>query len=597
MERGNLPQSFQDVSERKLISDTQNFLLSNSYSGSGEDFFESLAKFLAQILKMDYVRIEKLEGDHLTASTVAIYNDGKFEPNITYSLKGTPGVDVVGKNICCFPGNVCELFPDDLSLAELYAESYIGTTLWSFTGKPIGLIAVIGRKQIENPHLAETILKLVAIRAAGELERKSSQEVIIESEERFRTIAETVPILICVTRTEDSVVLFTNEVNNKAFGFAGEEIIGSKGPDYYCDPNDRIRMLELLKKNGSVDRFQLKVKKSDGTPFWIMTSVRPIIYHGQPAIIGASIDITDLLQTEVRLRESEERLKYHLENSPLAVIEWDRNFKITQWSGEAERIFGLKREDVLGVQIDQLNIIFHEDIGEVKKTIDRLTGGDELKVISQNRNVTSTGQVLDCIWYNSVLLDENGKMSSVMSLIEDITLLRRTEEELRKSRESYKELVTNAKTIIIKQNTLGEFTFINEFATDFFGYKKEELLGKTAIDTIVPLKESTGRQLDEMVDHIIADPDQFSININENIKKNGEIVWVEWHNKAIFDKREKERVISLLVLILLKKGEPNKLCRRIRISYDLSSMRHSNQSTCSTEKVKSVCPIQRELNV
>jgi PAS domain S-box-containing protein len=533
--KGKFATIFQDITERKLISDTHNFLLSNSYSGSGKDFFESLAKFLAQILGMDYVCIDKLEGDNLTARTVAIYNDGKFDTNVTYSLKETPCGDVVGKTICCFPRNVCELFPNDPALAELFAEGYIGTTLWSFTGKPIGLIAVIGRKPIENPHIAETILKLVAIRAAGELERKNAQEVIVESEDRFRTIAETVPVLVCVTRIEDSVVLFTNEVNNKAFGYCGEEIIGTKGPDYYCDPNDRVSMLEMMKKDGSVNNYQLKVKKSDGTPFWIITSVQPIIYHGQPALIGASLEITELLKTEEKLLKSEQKLKYHLENSPLAVVEWDKDFNIIQWSGEAERIFGLKREETLGVSINLLNIIYPEDLGQVEKTIKRLTRDNELKVISHNRNVRKTGEVIDCIWYNSVLKDENGEMSSVMSLVEDITLLRKTEKDLLASRESYMELVTNARSVIIKMDTSGRCIFVNEFALDFFGYSREEMLGISVMDTIVPKKESTGRDLRDMADKIIEDPDNFSININENIKKNGDRVWIEWHNKALYD--------------------------------------------------------------
>ena len=491
--------------------------------------------------------------------------------------------------------------------------------------------------------------------------RRSVEEALRESEEQFRTIAETVPILVCITRTADSVVMFTNEVNNKAFGFRGEDIIGTKGPNYYWNPSDRERMVKIFKEYGVVSNFELKVKKSDGSPFWIMTSVRPIIFKGQAAMIGASIDITeskkieealliseerfraiaenipDLIvrfdhdlrlqyanpavikrtgltnesligktsfeygaelssskiweksakevlssgksqrieqqntwlgvpkvfdtlivpeidlhgkvssviiisrditekkQSENALKTSEQKLKYHLENSPLAVVEWDKEFRILQWSNEAERIFGLRKDEVLGVRIVLLNIIHKEDIPKVDKTIARLTSGKESKVISQNRNVTKSGEVIDCIWYNSVLLDENGEMSSVLSLVEDITVLRRTEKELFESREGYKELVTNARSIIVRLDTEGRFTFANEFAQIFFGFSEEELLGKLVTDTIVTNTESTGRDLDEMIENIIDDPDKYSVNINENIKKNGELVWVEWHNKALFD--------------------------------------------------------------
>jgi PAS domain S-box-containing protein len=164
-----------DVTERKQLENVHTFLSTSGYSVSDEDFFESLAKYLAEILDSEYVCIDKLEGDGLTAQTVAVYNEGKFEPNVSYTLKQTPCGDVVGKTICCFPENVCKLFPHDEALQDLKAHSYIGTTLWSFDGKPIGLIAIIGQKPLKNATFAENVLKLVAIRAAGELERMEAE--------------------------------------------------------------------------------------------------------------------------------------------------------------------------------------------------------------------------------------------------------------------------------------------------------------------------------------------------------------------------------------------------------------------------------------
>jgi transcriptional regulator with GAF, ATPase, and Fis domain len=175
----------QDVTERKKLNDAQTFLLHCGYPASGENFFESLAKYLAQSLGMDYVCIDRLEGDGLTAQTVAIYNDGKFDTNVAYTLKETPCGDVVGKTICCFLEDVCRLFPRDAALQDLRAESYVGTTLWSFDKKPIGLIAVIGRKPLKYPALAEAILKLVAVRAAGELERILAGEALQKSHDEL----------------------------------------------------------------------------------------------------------------------------------------------------------------------------------------------------------------------------------------------------------------------------------------------------------------------------------------------------------------------------------------------------------------------------
>jgi PAS domain S-box-containing protein len=160
-----------DITERKQIEHAQLFLQQCGWSTSGEDFFRALARYLAETLNMDYVYIDRLEGGGLAAKTVAVYFDGKFKDNFYYALKDTPCGDVVGKTICSFPKDVRHLFPLDVVLQEMPAESYVGTTLWGSRGQPIGLIAVIGRRPRADLHLAASILKLVAIRAAGELER------------------------------------------------------------------------------------------------------------------------------------------------------------------------------------------------------------------------------------------------------------------------------------------------------------------------------------------------------------------------------------------------------------------------------------------
>ncbi len=175
-----------NITERKQIENIQSFLLQISSLGTGEDFFEVLARYLANILGMEYVCIDTLHGDNLTARTLAIYNDGKFEDNVEYALKDTPCGDVVGKEVCVFPREVRKLFPLDAALQDLQAESYVGTTLWGYDMKPTGLIAVIGRKELNSTHFAETVLKLVSMRAAGELERRKAEEQKSLFEQQFQ---------------------------------------------------------------------------------------------------------------------------------------------------------------------------------------------------------------------------------------------------------------------------------------------------------------------------------------------------------------------------------------------------------------------------
>jgi len=179
-----------DITERKQAQDTLAFLAECGCTPGKENFFTSLARYLAEKLGMDYVCIDRLEGDLLTAHTVAIYQDGKFNDNVSYRLQDTPCGSVIKQNVCCFPAGVHRLFPRDQVLQEMLAESYVGVTLWSYSGKPIGLIAVIGRRPLAQPRLAQSMLQLVAVRAAGEMERMQAEQTLRQSEAHAHRLAD-----------------------------------------------------------------------------------------------------------------------------------------------------------------------------------------------------------------------------------------------------------------------------------------------------------------------------------------------------------------------------------------------------------------------
>jgi len=181
-----------DISEQKWIEETQLFLANCGYRHPEDNFFESLARYLAGVLDMDYVCIDRLIGDGLSARTLAVYHDGQFEDTVEYALKDTPCGEVLGKRICCYRRDVRHLFPQDAALQELMAESYVGTTLWGNAGKPIGLIAVIGRQPLQNQQLAESVMNLVSLRAAGELERLLAEQELRDKNSELERFTYTV---------------------------------------------------------------------------------------------------------------------------------------------------------------------------------------------------------------------------------------------------------------------------------------------------------------------------------------------------------------------------------------------------------------------
>jgi len=100
----------------------------------------------------------------------------------------------------------------------------------------------------------------------------------------------------------------------------------------------------------------------------------------------------------------------------------------------------------------------------------------------------------------------------------------------------YRELVENANSIILRMDTGGNITFLNKYAEKFFGYAKEEILGRNVVGTIVSPVDVSGQDLKAMMDDLVRNPSRYVENKNENMLRSGERVWIAWTNKAIIDR-------------------------------------------------------------
>ena len=291
-----------DITESKAIEDAQSFLLKCGYLPPDEKFFNSLARYLAETLGMDYVCIDRLEGTEQVARTVAVYFDGAFEANVDYCLKDTPCGEVVGKPICVFENGVRHKFPRDLVLQEMKAESYVGTTLWGFDGKPIGLIAVIGRKPLENPRLAETLLKLVAVRAAGELERERAELALRESEERYRVVVESSRELIFFL-DPGGRLRWHNQTSRELIGdiAAHDDLFQRVHPDDVMRVASAWRLAQENERQGSSDKVSYRLRAADGRYRTLEGVFRRITFAGEALWCLISTDTTELARLRLKV--------------------------------------------------------------------------------------------------------------------------------------------------------------------------------------------------------------------------------------------------------------------------------------------------------
>ena len=309
---------FRDITEHKLIEDTQMFLAQCGRIASGEDFFQSLARYLGRSLGMDYVCIDRLEGDCLSARTLAVYFDAKFEDNVTYTLKDTPCGEVVEKKICCFPKGVRHLFPGDEVLHEMKAESYVGTILWGSKGQPIGLIAVIGRQPLANRHLVESALQLVAVRTAGELERKLVEEELRENRSRLDLALRSAHMGVWRLDLIEKKRHFDDQVCH-LLGIAPAKFTGTEEEFYKAvHPDDREMLKAVWARTIEQDvpyEAEYRAVWPDGSVHYV--TARGKLIHddkGQPVMVNGLIwDITERKSMEEELRRSRNELELRVD--------------------------------------------------------------------------------------------------------------------------------------------------------------------------------------------------------------------------------------------------------------------------------------------
>lgn len=373
-----------DITERKRIEETYQFLVQAGWLSSKEDFFEALSRFLATTLNMEHIFVVRLDDAH-TARTISAWSDGSPAKNQKYTLKDTPCEDVVGKSICIFEKGVCDTFPKDAVLHGLGAESYIGTTLWGFDGQAIGLIAAMSRRPLSDAHLAESVLRLVAVRASGELERKRAEEALLESWERYRTLVEHAPVAVMVNR-QNSIVL-ANDACLRLFGstdaaqLLGKTPVELFHPSYHSVVKERIQA--MLQSGAPAPLLEEKIVRLDGTTVDVEVTAAPFKDKGADAIHVVLRDITQQKHYEKELLDKNvelERFTYtvsHDLKSPLITIQFF-----------AEQIsHDLKIEDFRNV---------HDDIRKITDAAKKMTNLlDDLLALSRIGRMKNPSRLID----------------------------------------------------------------------------------------------------------------------------------------------------------------------------------------------------------
>ena len=213
----------------------------------------------------------------------------------------------------------------------------------------------------------------------------------------------------------------------------------------------------------------------------LLLSLNFAINPSQPPISEDAISPpTQLKASEVILAKAFVQLNYLVENSPLATIRWNKDFKVEYWSRQAEKMFGWQAREVLGKSMYDWQFVFEEDREKVNQCITESLSGNY--TTCENRNYRKDGSIVYCEWYNSSLVDESGNLVSMLSLVQDISDRKRIEKELQESKARLQALFDNSPAIISIKDLEGRYLSVNQEMVYLLQTPESEILGKTDFD-------------------------------------------------------------------------------------------------------------------
>lgn len=197
------------------------------------------------------------------------------------------------------------------------------------------------------------------------------------------------------------------------------------------------------------------------------------------------------------LSDSESRYRSLVEQSPIAVIEWDLHWRVIEWNPAAERIFGYTKAEALGRHASF--IIPESARTAVASVLAQLTDGSGGKH-SINENITRDGRTIICEWHNGSIRDDSGRIVRIASLSEDITE-RRLAEQLLHVSESKFAAAFHGSIDAIGISRVSDATFIevNDAFERMTGYARQDAVGRSSLDLGITIDPVRRQQLIDAV--------------------------------------------------------------------------------------------------
>ncbi len=400
--------------------------------------------------------------------------------------------EVIGRKSTDFLTDESRKYANEVVLPEFYKNGQIFEVCYQFVKKNGDVIDVSLSAIAEKDENGKIIRSMAILNDITE--RKQAEEALRESEERYRTLFETLAQGV-VYQDAEGKIISANPASERILGLTLSQMQGrtsidtrwkavrEDGSEFTGD--DHPSMLAL--KTGREIRNTIMgiFHPQDNEYHWINIYAVPQFRPGEKKpyqVYTTFEDITERKQAEEALLNERDRAQRYLDVAGVIIIALNAQGQVNLINRKGCEILGYSEEELINREWFD-NFLPERNRKMVKETFLKLMAGETEGVENyENPVLTSSSEEKIIAWHNALLYEEDGQVVGILSSGEDITERKRAEEALRESEEMLRGILNQSSIVIYAKDVEGRFLLINREFEKLFHISNEKIVGKTDFD-------------------------------------------------------------------------------------------------------------------
>ena len=384
----------------------------------------------------------------------------------------------------------------------------------------------------------DTGQKLFTVIIRDITERIRTEQVLRESEERFRRVVEHIGDALMVDDIEGHVI-FANDRFLRLFGLSREQLPNCRLEDYVAPEYKkelRDRHDRRVRRESVPSHFEYEGIRPDGSRMWLEVDVVPV-EDSEGKIIGtqsAIQDITERKRAEQAVEQSAERLRHLIDSSNDWVWEVDANGVYTYAGPQCRDILGYEPKELIGKT--PFELMPPDESLRVAKVFNAIAAERKPFRLLKNINVHKDGHPVVLETNGVPVFDKDGTFHGYRGLDRDITERDRSEQALRESEERFRRVVEHIGDALVVDDAEGRVVFANDQFLSLFGFSRDDIGRITLADYVAPDRriEHLNRHHNRMLGEDVTAHFEF-----EGLRHDGSRLWLDAEVVPIHDQKGK----------------------------------------------------------